>query len=424
MCVNGRLRQTASADDAATLAFSCATASERRRLPLMDSGGSSSLRSEPKQPAKRQWFLAKLDQLRQRCELLAGEHATAGRLGFAVGAGVLIGCTPFLGFQVLLALALATLLRLNRIAVLLGLQISVPPITPFLLFANAQVGALLLHGHWLALSLDVVRNTPTTTWVWDLFLELLAGGLLIGGPLALAIGSSTACLVQRHRVRNRLSQHVSPTQLERLATQLRKLPARWRTYARWKLRLDPVYLLVLDELPREVDLVDLGAGIGLLSYLVVASRPAARIDAVEWDPRKTEAARRLLGEFASVNIHQGDARQYALGRPGAVTLIDVLHYSSLMEQREWVSRCAGALRPGGLLIIRELDATRSKRPWSVWLERVAVHLSWNRGAAVELWSPVEIANDLTGFGFTVVVRRAGAGIFRGNALLIARKPSE
>ncbi len=390
----------------------------------MESGGPRSLRSEPREPLTRKWFLAKLDQLRNRFELLKEEHATAGRLGLAVAAGVLIGCTPFLGLQLLLALALAPLLRLNRIAVLLGLQISAPPITPFLLFANAQVGALLLHRSWLPLSLDAVRGTPTTTWVWDLFLELLAGGLLLGGVLALAIGSFTTYVVQRYRAQKCLSQHLPPEQLQRLDAHLRKLPAPWRFYARWKLRLDPVYPLVLDQLTREVDLVDLGSGIGLLPYLVAASRPAARIDAVEWDPRKIEVAGKLLGELASVKIHQGDARQYPLGSPGVVTLIDVLHYSPRAEQRTWLLRCAGALRPGGLLIIRELDASRSRRPWSVRLEQLAVHFHWNRGAAVEVWSPAEMANDLTALGFTVVVQSAGAGFFRSNALLIARKPSE
>ncbi len=369
-------------------------------------------------------FLAVVRQLRERFELLLQEHASPGRLGVAVAIGVLIGCTPFLGFQVLLAIGIATLFKLNRIAILLGLQVSTPPITPLLLFANAEVGAMLLHRRWLPISLGSVRAAPKAKWVLDLFLELLAGGLVLGGLLALSFGVLTAYVVQWYRTQKRLGELVSSAELQRLEDRLQELPSHWRSYARWKLKLDPVYPLILAALPEDVHLVDLGSGIGLLAYLVATTRPAARVDAVEWDARKIQLASKLLEEFPAVKIHQEDARQYSLVSPGVLTLVDVLHYSSRAEQRAWLSRCAQGLRPGGLLIIRELDTSRSRRPWSVRLEQLAVRLGWNRGAGVQVWSPAEMANDLTAFGFTVQVRSGGAGFFRANALLIARKPCE
>ena len=150
---------------------------------------------------KRARILAIVLRLRDRFELMIGEHASAGRLGVAVGVGVLFGCTPFLGFQVLLAIAIATLFRLNRLAVLLGTQVSTPPITPLLLFANAQVGAVLLHRHWLPISFEAARAAPTATWVLDLFLELLVGGLAVGGILAVGFGGFTSWLVRRRRAK-------------------------------------------------------------------------------------------------------------------------------------------------------------------------------------------------------------------------------
>ena len=148
---------------------------------------------------KRISLLAILRQLQDRFELLLEEHASAARLGVGVATGVLIGCTPFLGFQVLLAIGMATVFKLNRIAVLLGAQVSTPPITPFLLFANAQVGAVLLHRHWLPISLESVRGAPKARWILDLFLELLTGGLIVGGVLALGFGGLTAYFVQWYR---------------------------------------------------------------------------------------------------------------------------------------------------------------------------------------------------------------------------------
>lgn len=113
--------------------------------------------------------------------------------------GVWIGCTPFYGFQTLIGLGLASVLSLNRLAVLLGLQISIPPLAPFLLFANAQVGALVLRGHWAPLSIEALRVVPTSKLLADLLLDLLVGGAIVGAVLALPAGVLTTYLVRRRR---------------------------------------------------------------------------------------------------------------------------------------------------------------------------------------------------------------------------------
>lgn len=132
---------------------------------------------------------------------LVHEHSSPGKLGTAVGFGVFVGCTPFFGLQTILGLGLATLLRLNRLGVLLGLQISIPPLTPFLLFACAQVGARLWRGHWLPLSVTALRAIPAKTLAADLFVDLLLGGAVVGASLAVALGVLTADVVRRRRRR-------------------------------------------------------------------------------------------------------------------------------------------------------------------------------------------------------------------------------
>ena len=359
-------------------------------------------------------------RVHQELDKLRREHASPARLGVAVGMGVLVGSSPFLGLQVLMVVALATLLRLNRFAALLGLQISVPPFTPFLLFANAQVGALLVQGRWLPLSLDALRAIPPKQLAADLFLDLLVGGLVVGGGLAVLLGFATAFTVKHARMPRALAAHLSPEQWEQVGARLRELPRSWRSYAGWKLRLDPMYALALAQLPEDVDAVDLGSGMGLLPLLLGARSPGARVRAVEWDVRKVEVARRLLHGLPGMQPEQGDARTASLGTPGAITLFDVLHYSPPAEQREWLTRCARALAPGGLLLVRELEPR--KGAWAPRLERLATRFGWNRGAGVQPWPPSEMAAALTALGFTVDIQPAGSGLFRANTLLAARKP--
>jgi uncharacterized protein (DUF2062 family) len=353
---------------------------------------------------------------------LKNEHSSPRRLGVAVAVGVLVGCSPFLGLQLLLAVGLATLLGLNRFAVLLGAQISTPPVTPVLLYFNLQIGAILLTGRWRPLSFEAVRDIPATHLAAELFSELFVGGLLVGGILAAGLGCVTTALIQRNRSRKPLRDFFTFQQWEQLQSRLESLPPRWRSYARWKLRLDPVYALMLAELPEDTDLLDLGTGMGLLPLLLAIRSPAVRIRAVEWDARKTRIARKLLdGLSVDACIQEGDARQYPLSRARAVSLVDVLHYNPVEEQKVWLTRCAKALEVNGILLIRDLESATSRWPWTRLLEVLAVRLGWNRGGHIQVWPPAEMARTLTQIGFVVERRQAGSGVFRANTLLIARK---
>lgn len=101
----------------------------------------------------------------------------------------MLGCSPFLGVQVLLALAIARLVGLNRIAVILGVQVSAPPLTPIVLFVTSQVGALMVHGHWLPIRLSGFRALPSVRLLASLFLDMLVGGVVVGSVLAVVLGT-------------------------------------------------------------------------------------------------------------------------------------------------------------------------------------------------------------------------------------------
>ena len=137
--------------------------------------------------------------LRTATRRLVHEHTDPVQLGVAVGLGVLIGCSPFFGVQTLVGLGLAWILRLNRVAVLLGLQISVPPLTPFVLFADAQLGALSLRGQWLPLSVEAMRAVRSFREVADLLGVLVLGGAILGAVLAVVSGLATTFVIRRWR---------------------------------------------------------------------------------------------------------------------------------------------------------------------------------------------------------------------------------
>lgn len=129
------------------------------------------------------------------------EHASPARLGLAVGLGVLVGCTPLYGLQTGLGLALAFVLRLNKLAVVLGTQISIPPVAPLLAFGSIQLGALLRTGEPLTLDRGALvwRELPRLV---GHYAQLWAiGGAVVGLALGAVAGLLTFAVARARRQR-------------------------------------------------------------------------------------------------------------------------------------------------------------------------------------------------------------------------------
>jgi hypothetical protein len=96
------------------------------------------------------------------------------RTALALAVGVFISFTPFWGFQTLLALLAATLLRLNHGVALLGTWLNLPWFAPFVYAGAVKLGALMLPGlaglagwsAWLVAGSTVIGLVAATlTWL-------------------------------------------------------------------------------------------------------------------------------------------------------------------------------------------------------------------------------------------------------------------
>ncbi|MBF0198303.1 MAG: DUF2062 domain-containing protein [Planctomycetes bacterium] len=114
-------------------------------------------------------------------------NASPSKLFSSVFVGVIIGCTPFYGLQIMLTLFFAWLLKLNQAAALTAAHISIPPLAPFLVFFSLHCGSLCLKGEWASLSLDEF----SISYAGGLFYQWLLGGLIIGTILGLILGTGT-----------------------------------------------------------------------------------------------------------------------------------------------------------------------------------------------------------------------------------------
>jgi uncharacterized protein len=105
------------------------------------------------------------------------------RIALALAVGVFISCTPFLGLQTLLAILVATLVRLNRAATVTGVWINLP------WFAPVVYGAALTVGDWVLPDPNGIRDA------WLKYLVSHPGRLGWGDLIALLEELSAALLV-------------------------------------------------------------------------------------------------------------------------------------------------------------------------------------------------------------------------------------
>jgi uncharacterized protein (DUF2062 family) len=108
-------------------------------------------------------------------------------LGFALG--LLIGFSPTMGFQVAMAIFMAAVLKWNKIAAAVGVQVTNPLTAPFIYGMTYVIGATIIGVEkrfvwsdalsWSGL-IDMIDEAPR------IFAALTIGGILIGIPVAVA----------------------------------------------------------------------------------------------------------------------------------------------------------------------------------------------------------------------------------------------
>jgi len=345
----------------------------------------------------------------------------------ALGLGVFIGCTPLYGFHLLLCLIVGKVAHLNRLKLYLAANISNPLFSPVLILSELQTGAWIRRRDLHDVSIETLRHVSPWTFGGD----LLVGSAVVGGVLGLAIAAATMATGGRRRSDplHRLWQRASDPYLPCGVTA-------WE-FARGKLRGDPVYRALVEPsaLPSQASIVDVGCGQGLaLSALVEASRlhdegawpfaqPPPRLlsaTGIELRPRVAAVASTALNGRAT--IVATDARTQPLPSCNAVLLLDVLHMLPADDQEQLLTRVADALEPGGVLLVREADASAG---WTFTMVRIGNRL---KALAVGRWrqtfhfrSQDEWAALLQRHGFDVSWRDARAGTPFANLLLSGTK---
>jgi len=207
-------------------------------------------------------------------------------------------------------------------------------------------------------------------------------------------------------------------------------------FARGKLRHDPVFraLLARGLVPDGARLVDLGCGQGVLEALLAAARaehergawPAAwpppprlaSVLGVDLRRRAIAAARVALGARATFRV--GDVRDADIPPCDAIAILDVLHYLPHADQARVLARCARALAPGGVLLLRVGDADAGARAAITRLSDQAITLLRGGWPRLHLRGLASWRAAVEQAGFRAEAAPMSAGTPFANVLLVAR----
>lgn len=361
--------------------------------------------------------------LRDLWRHLRSEHTTSGRLTAAVAIGLFVGTLPLYGLHLPICIALSALFGLNKLTTYLAANISNPLMSPFLIFGSVQLGERVLHGRFLALTVDDLERMAPARF----FGAWWVGALLLGLAIAVLGGLLTWLGTVRRRRRERAARDADPFLRAAGEVARRYLPfGRFvHGYVRGKLVGDPVYRALVSQIPPGARVLDVGSGRGQFALLLALGDPGRTITGLDWDAAKVDLARSVARDLPSVSFEVADLRTADLAGPpaDAVLILDVLHYLPAPAQDAVLRKAAARLAPGGTLWVREADAAAGWRFRLTALEEgLFTRLRFNRGAVLCFRPAADLVRVLSDEGLEVVSEPMWEGTPFANVLIAARRP--
>jgi uncharacterized protein (TIGR03546 family) len=137
------------------------------------------------------------EKIKELLSSLLKLNNTPPEIALGVSIGVAIAVMPLYGFHTLLCVIFALLIpRANKIAILIGTNISLPPTVPFISWAGYSIGRLILGKEYPAVSLSDLKGI-TLKKMLDLYYPLFIGSLILGLFLAVIFYFLTLWVVKK-----------------------------------------------------------------------------------------------------------------------------------------------------------------------------------------------------------------------------------
>ena len=121
-----------------------------------------------------------MPRLKERIWKLIRLNNTPEGISLGMAVGVFIAITPLYGLRTIMVLLAAMFIpRTNKIAILAGTSISIPPTTPLITWAGYSIGRLILGKHYPVLGWSMLKEL-TYRDILRLYYPLFVGSIVLG----------------------------------------------------------------------------------------------------------------------------------------------------------------------------------------------------------------------------------------------------
>jgi uncharacterized protein len=165
---------------------------------------------------------------------------------------------------------------------------------------------------------------------------------------------------------------------ERVLNRYRDMEAYPRLFARFKLRLDPMFP-EMEQMFRSAEdvktILDIGTGYGVPASWLLERFTGAHVHGIEPAPERVRVAAMAVGDRGSISQGQAPAIPAVGNHVDLSTMIDMVHFLTDDAFTETLDRLRARTRDGGRLIIRASLLPKRRMPWSWWYLNLILRLS-------------------------------------------------
>jgi 2-polyprenyl-3-methyl-5-hydroxy-6-metoxy-1,4-benzoquinol methylase len=197
-------------------------------------------------------------------------------------------------------------------------------------------------------------------------------------------------------------------------------------YTSSKVKTDPLYGGIHKELESsELPLLDVGCGLGILAMYLRERGWKNEVTGIDYDPSKIKGGKAMIskGEYQGISLSQGDARTGLPEHSGDVTILDIMQFFDVDEQRELLTSAAARVAPGGKLIIRSGLQEKNVRFFTTWVADIFAKCTfWMRSAPIHYPTSAFFREVLGEEGFEVEIRPFWGNTPFNNFMILAKRP--
>ncbi len=187
----------------------------------------------------------------------------------------------------------------------------------------------------------------------------------------------------------------------RVLARYRRLETHAREFARFKMKLDPLFAKLSERIPFPTSpqfLVDVGTGYGVPACWIVESYPFAKIYGIEPNEDRVRIANRALGERGKVICGSAPTVPSVPGQVDGAFMLDMIHYLSDRHLRLTLERLHEILSLESPLVMRCVMPPQHRGPIDRWIDKIRNKLS---RVDIHFRSELSLRTTLTRAGFVI-----------------------